>query len=175
MNGVYLLDFGRHTDSRGDFRKLWATETLAKQGITIDMKETFFSISQKGVIRGMHLQLPPFEQVKLVSFIKGRVRDILLDLRKDSPTYREHVSMEIAAEDNKSLYIPAGIAHGFHALEDDTTVLYLSSAEYSPENDTGVLWDSFGADWGIDKPVVSERDTQLPTLDDFDSPFGGNA
>lgn len=118
------------------------------------------SASQAGVLRGLHLQIAPHAQAKLVRVVSGAVWDVCVDLRKDSPTYGEHIGVRLDAVDHDMLYIPAGMAHGFLALEDNTVFSYKCSAYYAPQAERTLLWSDpdLNINWGIDNPIVSEKD-----------------
>ena len=119
----------------------------------------------------MHFQLPPAAHAKLVYCITGRVLDVVLDLRKDSPTFGRSYGRELSAVNREMFFIPAGFAHGFLALEDNTTMVYQTSTVHSPTHDAGVRWDSFNFDWPVKNPTLSDRDQKFPTLPEFNSPF----
>ena len=119
----------------------------------------------------MHFQLPPHQHAKIVFCPQGAILDVMIDLRKGSPTYGEHFAHVLSRENSMAYYIPEGFAHGFKALEDDSLTYYLVSSEYSRDHDTGVLYDSCGIDWQVAQPMLSERDMSFPALKDFDSPF----
>lgn len=119
----------------------------------------------------MHFQLPPADQVKMVYCVVGRVLDVILDLRVGAPTFGRHVTRELSAAEHNAVYLPSGIAHGFYVLEAPALVIYNVTSEHAPALDSGVRWDSFGMRWPSDAPIVSDRDSRLPTLDQFRSPF----
>jgi dTDP-4-dehydrorhamnose 3,5-epimerase len=119
----------------------------------------------------MHFQIPPEDHAKLVYVPSGKILDVLVDLRKGSPTYGEHVSVELSAENHKMVYIPKGFAHGFLSLQDNSCTTYLQSTMRSAPHEGGIHFDSCGITWGEEKPIVSKRDTEFPTLEQFDSPF----
>ena len=171
FNGCYVIDTDIHYDSRGSFTKYYNEKEFLKNGINYAFKEQFFTISNKNVLRGMHFQLPPHEHCKLVSCFSGAVLDVLLDLRKGSSTYGESGSFELSANNGKTLFIPIGVAHGFLSLEDNSGMLYSTSAEYAPDYDAGIRWDSFEYNWPIKNPVVSARDDNQPLFHEIDSPF----
>ena len=158
-------------DQRGSFVKTWHPDLLAAHGVSMTFAEEFYSVSQRGVLRGMHFQAPPRALDKLVYCVAGRILDVVLDLRKDQPTYGQSWSWELSEKNASMLFIPAGFAHGFLALEERNTVIYKTSAVHSPEHDLGVKWDSFGFSWPETATVISERDQRLPALRDFRSPF----
>jgi dTDP-4-dehydrorhamnose 3,5-epimerase/CDP-3, 6-dideoxy-D-glycero-D-glycero-4-hexulose-5-epimerase len=133
--------------------------------------ELYYSINKKDVIRGMHFQIPPVEHVKMVYVITGKIIDVCLDLRHNSKTYGTYFSCVLSDADDMYLYIPKGIAHGFASLEDNTIVHYAQTTCYSKEHDCGIKYDSFGFDWNIQNPIISDRDRSLPCLSDFHTVF----
>ena len=169
--GLILLSLPAHPDERGLFVKTFHESTLREAGIHFPLAESYFSFSRKGVIRGMHFQTPPHAHAKIVFCPVGAIRDVVLDLRKESETFGQHFSQELSAENHQAFYIPPGCAHGFESLADGSMTYYLVSSEYSREHDAGVRWDSFGMQWGVDAPILSARDAGFPPLADFDSPF----
>lgn len=160
-----------HGDDRGWFTKPYRASTHLADGLDPTVAETFFSLSARGVVRGMHFQVPPHDHAKTVTCLAGRILDVAVDLRRGSPTEGRHAAAELAGGDGRSLYIPRGCAHGFQALADDSLVAYLVSSEHAPDHDTGVRWDSVGVEWPLPDPVVSARDAALPDASSFTSPF----
>ena len=158
-------------DNRGSFVKTFHADEFAKLGLATDFKEEYYSTSIKNVIRGMHFQTPPADHVKLVYCMEGAVKDVLVDLRKNSATFGKHCAFNLTAEKANMLYIPKGLAHGFLTLSERATMVYKVTTVYSPENDKGVLWSSCGIDWQCNAPILSERDKKHPPLAEFDSPF----
>ncbi len=158
-------------DVRGSFFKPYNHEEISKLGIQFSVKEAFYSISKRDIIRGMHFQKPPSSQAKIVTVIKGRITDVLLDLRTDSKNYGKFISIDLRESDGKSIFIPKGVAHGFLGIDTENVVLYLADTEYSKENDDGIRYDSFGYDWGVTNPILSDRDAGFIKLEDFISPF----
>ncbi|HTN44976.1 MAG TPA: dTDP-4-dehydrorhamnose 3,5-epimerase family protein [Flavipsychrobacter sp.] len=158
-------------DARGNFTKTFHATTLEENGIHFVLKESYFSISGKDVIRGMHFQTPPHQHAKIVFCPKGAILDVIIDLRKNSPTYGSYFAQELSESNHKAYYIPEGFAHGFKSLTDDAITYYLVSSEYSKEHDTGIRFDSFGFDWEVKQPVLSDRDLSFSSLADFKSPF----
>lgn len=144
---------------------------LAEHGIEMSVREEFFSTSAKDVLRGMHFQIPPHDHQKLVYCIAGRVLDVILDLRKASPTYGKSASVELSADNRHLLFIPRGFAHGFLSLEEGSCMVYKTDAVHAPACDAGILWESFGFPWPIRQPLLSPRDAAFPPLEAFDSPF----
>ncbi|ALT76195.1 dTDP-4-dehydrorhamnose 3,5-epimerase [Paucibacter sp. KCTC 42545] len=171
LEGCYQVRPFFAQDERGTFVKTFHAERFSALGLPTVWCEEFYSSSRKGVIRGMHFQTPPHDHEKLVYCMQGRVLDVVVDLRKGSPTYGRHLPVELDASSGHGLLIPKGMAHGFLALDDDVLMAYKVTSAYAPANDAGISWDSFGLDWGIDQPIVSMRDRAHPALADFDSPF----
>ena len=171
LAGAQLIEFPANTDARGGFVKTFHEEIYARQGVSLHCAEEYYSTSRKGVVRGMHLQTPPFAVDKLVYCPGGAVLDVIVDLRRGSPTYGRHATHELSGTNHLALFIPAGIAHGFLSLADDSLMVYQCSAVYSPTHDTGIHWASFGFTWPVAAPVVSARDRALVPLGQFESPF----
>jgi len=158
-------------DERGDFFENYNESKLANIGIPKEFPLEFQSMSKKGVIRGLHFQKEPFCQGKLVRVVSGKVLDVIVDLRKSSPTYKKWISLILSAENKKMLWIPVGFCHGFLALEDNTVMLYKVTAPYNKEAESGIIWNDkeIGIDWqldawGVPKPILSERDKKFPSL-----------
>lgn len=162
-------------DARGSFVKPFQASWFSAAGLRTDYVEHYHSTSSLGVVRGLHLQLPPADHAKLVTCLAGRAFDVALDLRVGSPTLGRAAALELDARTANAVYLPAGIAHGFQALEEGTTLLYAVTSEYAPDREGGVLWSSAGIDWPVPGAVVSERDRALPPLADFESPFAFEA
>ena len=158
-------------DIRGSFVKTFHENSFAELGLETDFKEQYYSTSIKNVLRGMHFQTPPADHVKLVYCILGKVMDVVVDLRKKSSTYGKHQIFYLDSEKGNMAYIPKGLAHGFLTLSEKAVMLYNVTTVYSPENDSGILWNSCGIDWKCDAPILSERDKKHLTLENFDSPF----
>lgn len=171
FEGLYIIQHKVFTDARGLFVKTYNQEIFKQLNIDIEIKERYYSVSSKNVIRGMHFQTPPEDHIKLVTVINGSILDVVLDLRKSSPTYGLYFKIELNAEAGKTIYIPKGFAHGFLALEDNTIVEYNQTTGYSPNNDSGIRFDSFGFKWETTKPIVSERDLSFETFTTFKTPF----
>jgi dTDP-4-dehydrorhamnose 3,5-epimerase/CDP-3, 6-dideoxy-D-glycero-D-glycero-4-hexulose-5-epimerase len=170
LPGVNVIELKRFDDLRGSFVKTFSGSVFEAAGIAVDMREEFYSVSAKNVLRGMHFQLPPHDHVKVVYCPVGAVLDVLLDLRAGA-THGHAVSVMLDAREPKLLVIPRGIAHGFLSLTDGSLMVYKTSTEHAPTHDAGVRWDSFGFDWGVEQPVLSARDAAHPTFADFVSPF----
>ena len=128
---------------------------------------------KKGVLRGLHFQLPPNEQAKLVRVTRGKVFDVIVDIRKNSPTYGKWEGFELSAENFQMLFVPRGFAHAFLTLEDNTEFMYKVDNFYAPESDSGLIWNDpdLNIDWPIKNPILSEKDAKLQKFKDFNSPF----
>jgi len=161
----------RLADSRGIFVKTFHRNSFETLGLRTDWAEQYYSVSQPGVLRGLHFQRPPHEHAKLVYCIAGRVLDIALDLRQGSPTYGEHCSVVLSAETANVLYLPPGLAHGFCTYDQPATMLYNVTSVYDPKTDSGIRWDSAGIAWPHEFPQLSDRDQTFPALADFATPF----
>lgn len=171
LTGCKIIRTHIHEDVRGYFVKTYHNAAFTSLGLAGSFAEIYYSKSRKNVLRGMHFQLPPADHEKMVTCIAGRVLDVALDLRRNSPTYGKHFAAQLTEEEGKMLYLPRGVAHGFLALSDTATLLYHVTSVYIPECDAGILWNSAGIDWGISNPILSERDMHFPPLAEFKSPF----
>jgi len=173
LKGVYVIDNFNASDNRGHFVKTFNKNLFEENNIIFDIRESYYSSSEKNVIRGMHFQLPPHDHEKLVYVSKGSILDVVIDLRKNSKTYQKFISVELSAFNNKSIFIPKGLAHGFKSLEDDTITVYNVATEYNPKSDMGIKFDSFGFDWETKSYIISDRDMAFSTLKEFclDNPF----
>jgi dTDP-4-dehydrorhamnose 3,5-epimerase len=169
--GVYTIETDLFGDERGSFAKTFNWDFFNKIGLSTDFKENFYSISNKDVIRGMHIQIPPKDHSKLVFVTKGSILDVVLDIRQGSPTYGQYSALEISEKNHKMIYMPPGCAHGFLSLEDGSCTVYLQTSTYSSEHDTGIRPDSFGLDWGVNNPIISKRDQGFQTLEEFETTF----
>lgn len=155
-------------DSRGYFFESFRQDWFENQGIKENWIQDNQSFSQKGTVRGLHFQHAPFAQAKLVRVISGKVLDVVVDLRRDSPTFGKHFSTVLDTEKNNLLYVPAGFGHGFSVLE-DAVFVYKCSNYYHKASEGGVLWNDpeLGIAWGVDVPILSEKDQNWPTLEEF--------
>lgn len=171
LEGAMLITLPHSKDERGFFTKSFHETSLKKAGIDFTLRESYFSLSKKDVIRGMHFQTPPHQHSKIVFCPQGAILDVIIDLRKGSATYGQYYAQELSAENHLAYYIPEGFAHGFKSLTDDAITYYLVSSEYSQAHDKGILYNSFGFDWQVEKPVISARDLSFSPIKDFDSPF----
>lgn len=176
LDGVLVIEPKRHGDNRGFFSETFSHKLFAQAGIHIDFVQDNQSMSANpGTIRGLHFQSPPHAQVKLVRCGRGSLFDVVVDIRKGSPTYGQWIGEELSFENGKQLLVPHGFLHGFVAREPNTEILYKCSDYYAPECDGAVRFDDpdIGIDWGLDAgvAVLSEKDKKAPFLKDFDSPF----
>jgi len=167
IQGVYLITQEPRVDARGYFVRTFAKEELKKQGISFRIVHANRSLTiEKGMIRGMHYQLSPKQEDKLVQCVRGSIFDVALDLRKGSQTYGKWFGEVLNAENNKMLLIPKGVAHGFQALEKNCLVEYFVSQYYSPLHERGIRWNdpAFKIDWPMKKVIVSEKDGKWPLV-----------
>ena len=171
LHGAYLIDMPAFDDARGMFVKSFHTSALLHKGIDFKPRESYFSLSKKNVIRGMHFQMPPYHHSKIVFCPQGAILDVVVDLRKGSTTYGQFHAEELSAANHKAYYIPEGFAHGFKSLSDDAITYYLVSTEYSQEHDAGIRYDSIGFNWEVKDPVLADRDLSFGGLNDFHTPF----
>lgn len=178
IEGVVIIEPRIFTDARGYFFESFSERDFCKEVREIKFVQDNESKSSYGVMRGLHFQRPPFTQSKLVRVIKGAVLDVALDIRKGSPTYGEHVAVELTEDNHRQFFVPRGFAHGFAVLSDEAIFQYKCDNFYAPEADGGIsiLDESLGIDWRIpmDKAILSEKDTKHSLLKDFDSPFDIN-
>ncbi len=155
-------------DDRGFFMETYKHSDFVKNGISQHFLQDNYSKSRKGVIRGLHYQLPPKSQGKLVRVAKGIAYDVAVDIRKHSPTYLKCYGVKLTDENNVMFFIPQGFAHGFVALTDEVLLHYKCTDEYDRDSEGGIIWNDpdIGIDWGIDNPIVSEKDSMLPNIKD---------
>jgi dTDP-4-dehydrorhamnose 3,5-epimerase len=163
-------------DARGFFTETYSRQTFAAIGIGEEFVQDNLSLSKPaGTVRGLHFQAPPFAQAKLVRVARGRILDVVVDLRRSSPTFGKHVAIELSAENRQQLYVPVGFAHGFCTLEPDTEVQYKVSAPYSGPHDRGLAWDDEALDiaWPVDPAaaILSEKDRRQPKLSELAALF----
>jgi len=171
LDGAYTFILPAFEDERGVFVKTFQDSMLREAGIEFVIKESYFSVSRKDVIRGMHFQLPPHQHGKIVFCPVGEILDVIVDLRKSSATFGRFIAVELSAANHKAIYIPPGFAHGFRTIEENSITYYLVSSEYDKESDSGIMFDSFGMEWGITQPVVSARDRSFHHLSDWEPVF----
>lgn len=166
IEGVWLLENFVSLDKRGTFVKTFHANAFREQGLTVDFQESYYSISHKNVIRGMHFQLPPYEHDKLVYVTQGDILDVIVDLRSASSTYGQYVAISLP-EHTHAVYIPRGCAHGFLTLSETATVVYNVTSVYAPQADAGIRWDSFGFEWPVQAPIISDRDSEFKMMNEF--------
>lgn len=155
-------------DKRGWFFELYKQNEFAELGIMIDFIQDNISFSNKGVLRGLHMQLPPYDQAKLVSVLSGRVLDVVVDLRKNSPSFGQVAQFAIDSDRHNMVFVPEGFAHGIVALE-DSIFLYKISKPYHPSSECGIVWNDpdLNIQWPISDPIISDKDRSLPTLNEL--------
>jgi dTDP-4-dehydrorhamnose 3,5-epimerase len=173
IEGILIIEPQIFKDSRGYFFESYNQDKMEAAGIALSFVQDNQSLSQKGAVRGLHFQAPPFEQGKLVRVVAGAVRDVVVDIRKNSPTYGQHFSIDLSAENQLMFWIPPGFAHGFETLTDNTIFLYKCTNMYHKNSEGGLFWNdpAIGIKWQTQDAIVSEKDMILPTLKDFVSPF----
>jgi dTDP-4-dehydrorhamnose 3,5-epimerase len=173
FDGLVIVQPKVFQDVRGHFFESFRKDIFMEYGFVDDFIQDNQSLSNKGIIRGLHFQKPPFAQDKLVRVIAGAVLDVVVDIRKHSPTYGQKFEIELSAANFTMLLIPKGFAHGFETLEDHTIFTYKCSDYYHPESEGGILWNSpsLGIEWRSQNPVLSEKDKVHPEFLNFNSPF----
>ena len=173
IEGLLVLKTRIFEDDRGHFFESWSKESFKNIDLDLDFVQDNQSLSQKGVLRGLHFQNPPFAQGKLVRVIKGSALDVAVDIRKDSPTYGEHFSVELSEENKTVFWIPTGFAHGFVALKDDTIFTYKCTGVYNKESEGALIWNDkdLNIDWRVVTPLVSDKDIQAGNFNDFTTQF----
>jgi dTDP-4-dehydrorhamnose 3,5-epimerase len=167
LAGAYLLELERLEDERGFFARTWCAEELAAHGLDGEIAQCNLSSNRRrGTLRGMHYQAAPHQEAKIVRCIRGAIYDAIVDLRRDSPTWRRWTSVELTADNRRALYVPKDFAHGFQTLTDDAEVFYEMSTPYAPGFVRGVRWNdpALAIEWPIGDPILSERDGSYPDL-----------
>ena len=171
LKGSYIIELEKLEDERGFFTRIWDKKKIQDKGLDSDLVQMSFSFTKKkGTLRGMHFQKKPFEETKLVRCTRGKIFDVIIDLRPESNTYKKWIGVELKSDDLKMLYIPEGFAHGFQTLEDDTEVFYQMSNWFSPEHVRGIRWNDkeFDIKWPIKCSIISKKDT---AYEDFTKNF----
>ena len=161
LNGAFVIEAEKRADQRGFFARTYCEREFDSHGLNSRFVQCNTSFSNlKGTLRGMHFQIPPHEEAKLIRCIRGAIYDAIVDLRPDSGTFKQYFAAELSAENGKMLYVPPGFAHGFQTLEDNTEVFYQMSEFYSPEHSRGVRWNdpAFGIEWPVDQRIILDRD-----------------
>ena len=172
IKDLLLLTPQVYSDQRGYFMESYNKLKVGKM-IKDDFVQDNESLSKKNVLRGLHLQLPPHAQAKLIRVIKGSILDVAVDLRSESDTYGQHFKHVLSGENKKQLYVPKGFAHGFLTLEDDTLINYKCSNYYHSDSETSILWNDpdLKIDWGLDNPILAEKDRLAKKFITFENPF----
>lgn len=167
LKGAFLVELEPMIDERGLFARTWCQREFAAHGLNQNLVQCNISFNvSKGTLRGMHYQVEPFEEAKVVRCTRGALYDVIIDLRPDSATFKQWLGVELTAENRRMLYIPEGIAHGFLTLEPQTEVFYQMSEFYYPESARGVRWNdpTFGIHWPQEILIISEKDRQYPNF-----------
>lgn len=168
LQGAYVIELEKREDERGFFARVFCEEEFRSHGLTDRFVQVNNSLARtKGTLRGMHYQLAPHAEVKVVRCIRGALYDVILDVRESSPTFGEYFGIELSAENRTMLYVPNGFAHGFITLEEDTEAFYLADAAYAPDFERGVRWNDprFAIEWPQKPTVISEKDQNHPDWD----------
>jgi len=173
LSEVILVETKVFADDRGFFLENFKESIFTSNGINTKFVQENFSHSVKGVLRGLHYQINPKAQAKLVMAFRGEIFDVVVDIRKNSPTYGEWIGEILSEQNHKILYIPEGFAHGFCVLSEEADVLYKVNQEYSPEHEKGIIWNDpeINIMWPIDNPILHEKDQKLPPLKDAGNNF----
>ena len=165
LKDAFLIDLEKREDSRGFFARTWCKREFEAHGINCQLVQCNLSYNtKKGILRGMHFQSSPREEAKVICCVQGAIFDVIIDLRSGSPTFSQHISVVLTAENRRMIYVPGGFAHGFQTLQDDTEIFYQMSEYYAPEFATGVRWNdpAFGIEWPADERLISDRDQSYP-------------
>lgn len=165
LKGAFLIEINRITDERGFFGRQWCKDEMKEYGLNASIAQVNTSLNKfKGTLRGMHYQLHPFEETKLVRCIRGKIFDVIVDLRQDSPTFKKWFGAELSQENYQMMYVPENFAHGFITLEDNSEVLYLVSQTYHPQSEAGLRWNdtAFNIQWPLTVSVISDKDKNRP-------------
>lgn len=161
LPGAFIIEVERLEDERGFFARAWCKKEFEAHSLNSDWAQANLAFSRRGgTLRGLHYQVAPYEEAKLVRCIRGAIYDVIVDLRPESPTYRQWLGVELTADNRKMLYVPEGFAHGYQTLADNTETFYQVSQFYSPESERGLRYDdpAFGIEWPIDVQVISDKD-----------------
>ena len=173
LTNLYVIESNVFHDSRGYFFEGFNRESLLNEGLDIQIAQTNISKSEAGVVRGLHFQNPPFAQGKLIRVLKGAVLDVVVDIRKESPTYGKHFSIELTDENHKALWVPPGFAHGFKTLVDETLFHYDCTEVYNKDSEGSILWNdpTLNIDWAVANPTLSPKDENGQLFKNFKSQF----
>lgn len=165
LKGSYVISIEPIEDERGFFARAWCQQEFENHGLNSDISQCNLSFNhRKGTIRGMHFQIEPYREVKLVRCIRGSVFDVIIDLRMDSDTFKSWIGVELSAENRRMLYVPKGFAHGYQTIDDNTEVFYQVSQFYKPEVERGCRWNdsAFGIKWPLEVTLISSKDRNYP-------------
>jgi dTDP-4-dehydrorhamnose 3,5-epimerase len=165
LKGAFILEVKQLEDERGFFGRTWCKKEMEDHGLNGNVVQANMSYNKKkGTVRGMHFQNPPYAETKLIRCTKGAIYDVIIDLRKDSPTYKQWIGVELTEQNHKMLYVPENFAHGFITLEDNTEVAYQVTQYYTPGAEGGIRWDdpSFTIQWPVPVELVSDKDQNHP-------------
>jgi len=173
ISGLLIIKPDVFRDDRGYFFESYNQDKFDSYGLDVTFVQDNESRSKKNVVRGLHFQVPPYEQGKLVRVVQGAILDVAVDIRRASPTYGKWSSVELSGENKWMYWIPPGFAHGFVTLEDDTVVFYKCTNIYNKESERSIIWNDpdLKIDWGVKDPVVSERDNKAPRFNEIKTPF----
>lgn len=169
LAGAYIVDLNLLEDDRGFFARMFCREEFEKHGLVSDVLQGNMSWNKtKGTLRGMHYQHHPYQETKFIRCTRGAIYDVIIDLRKDSPTYQQWVGVELTADNRTALFVPRDFAHGFITLQDDTEVFYLVSQSYQPGSEGGIRWDDprFNIQWPTPPTCISPKDAAWPDYKD---------
>ncbi len=174
LKGTFEIKLKRIGDARGFFMRFYDREIFAANNLQTRWEQESVSFNQaKDTVRGLHFQLPPHVETKIVRVVAGAILDVFVDLRADSETYGEWDALELSAENERAVYIPKGFAHGFRTLTENAAIEYKIDAPYQGDLASGIRWNdpALNVDWKVENPIISKRDTELQFFDHFDSPF----
>lgn len=170
LRGAVIVDLDRREDERGFFARAWCRREFEEQGLSAEVVQCNLSFNhRKGTLRGMHYQVEPYGEVKLIRCTRGAIYDVIVDLRPESPTYKRWTGVELTGENGRMLYVPEGFAHGYQTLADGTETFYQVSESYTPEAERGLRWDdpAFAIEWPEAEPrIISEKDRSWPDYDE---------
>ena len=162
LKNAFIIEIERSEDERGFFARAWDNKKFEEHDLNSKLVQCNISFNKKkGTLRGMHYQLPPYAESKLIRCTKGKIFDVIIDMRTRSETFTKWISVELSDINHKMIYVPEGFAHGFQTLEDNTEVFYQVTKEYSPSHEGGLRWDDsvFGIKWPLDQKIISEKDS----------------
>jgi dTDP-4-dehydrorhamnose 3,5-epimerase len=164
---VIIIESNRLHDKRGFYQEIYKKSEFELSGITEDFVQDYYTSSMQTTLRGLHYQLNPKSQGKLITVVSGEIYDVIVDIRKSSPIFGKFITQHLTSYKNYMLYVPAGFAHGFYVLSGEADVVYKNTSEYAPELERGIIWNdkSIGIQWPTTYPRLSERDTKWPTLE----------